>query len=185
MRLLDECDALLDIHSSNSDHATPFVICEENAFPIVRTFDFPIISTGWDAIEPGGSDGYIFRTGKIGICAECGSVSDTAAGLPFAEQAIRAFLHHFDMLSDDGTFPVRTHRHIHVHTVGMKRTESFRFDKHYRDFEMLETGKPFAWDGDTTYTAAENDCIIFPRANTPIGEEAFILGKDLPSPTWV
>lgn len=182
MTLLDKCDALLDIHSSNSEDAVPFAICERNALPIATTLPFSIISFGWDAIEPGGADGYMYQSGKIGICIECGSSFNADAHQHLAEESIRVFLQHFDMLPSTKQMAKVSHRYIQVHTMGIKHTEDFSFAKIYKDFEALPSGKIFATDGNTTYTAGESDCIIFPRPNTAIGDEAFILGRDIPPP---
>ena len=182
MTLLDSCDALLDIHSSNSKDTTPFIICEPDALEIVKFFEFPIISFGWDAIEPGGADGYMFRNNKIGICAECGSVSDPDSNLPIAEQAIKIFLSHFDMLEENLVLNSFPHRFIKAHTVGHKKTNDLVFTKDYKDFALLEDGEIFAKDGESEHRAEKDDCIIFPRPNAPMGGEAFILGKEIPSP---
>ena len=72
MALLDECDALLDIHSSNSREATPFIICEEDGLAIAETLDFPIVSTGWDALEPGGPTVRCSTGARLGYVSNAG-----------------------------------------------------------------------------------------------------------------
>ncbi|HMB66193.1 MAG TPA: succinylglutamate desuccinylase/aspartoacylase family protein, partial [Patescibacteria group bacterium] len=90
MPILDECDALLDLHASNNKEATPFVICGEDCRDIVGIFDFDIISFGWDDIEPGSTDGYMYHQGKPGICLECGSVYQSEENFDLAyDSALR------------------------------------------------------------------------------------------------
>ena len=44
MNVLDDCDALLDLHMFY-DKGKPFAICEENALQVAKLFDVAIIST--------------------------------------------------------------------------------------------------------------------------------------------
>ena len=78
MEVLDQCDALLDLHSYSEPHgeSTPFAFCEQDGLDVVKTFDVPIVLTGIDAYEKGGTDGYMFNQGKIGVCVELGAIED-------------------------------------------------------------------------------------------------------------
>ncbi len=177
MGILDECDALLDIHSSNSKDATPFVICEADGMVLAATLDFPIVTTGWDRVEPGAADGYMFQCGKPGVCIECGSVFTIGDNLVRAQDSIRQFLEHFG-ISSEGTPQIqRTQRHIQVYFAALRQSEQLVM-KEFADFEPLVSGEVFARDGQTEYVAKEGDCIIFARPNAAIGAEAFILGKE-------
>jgi succinylglutamate desuccinylase len=177
MGIFDECDALLDIHSSNSRETTPFAVCEGKALELVKKMDFEIVSAGWDALEPGSTDGYLHRNGKVGICIECGSVFETEKNLLRAKNSLLQFLQYFGLIDEAVPYAKTLQRHILAHKVAHKKTENFSFAKDYKDFEPLTTGEIFARDGDTEYVAEKGDCIIFPRPNTKIGSEAFILGK--------
>jgi succinylglutamate desuccinylase len=179
MSLLDGCDALLDIHSSNSKEAIPFIICEADGLLLARSLDFPIISTGWDALEPGGADGYMFNQGKPGICLECGSVFDAEQQAARARQSILRFLEHFELINPSVGSGMRSQKLIKVYKVGHAETGHVEFSKDYADFEQLVEGEVFAKDGDVEYRAEAGDCIIFPRPNAKPGAEAFILGKEV------
>jgi succinylglutamate desuccinylase len=183
MTILEQCDALLDIHASNNPRATPFIICEDESFPLARTLDFPIVSTGWDNVEPGATDGYMLRAGKIGICVECGYVGDAVHNLPRAQDTIRRFLAHYGLVEE--VMPVQhvRQRLIRVHEAAHKRHANTSFTKHFADFESLVAGEVFAHDGDIEYAGKANDCIIFPHADQPIGAEIFILGTDMAWPS--
>lgn len=182
MPLLDTCDALLDIHSSTSKEATPFIICENDGFELAQLLDFPIISYGWDAIEPGGTDGYMFNQGKMGMCLECGSVFDAAAQATRAQNSILQFLEYFGVISTSKvTADPTPKKYIHVYKAARKQTDEFSFARDYADFEPLKEGKLFAKDGPEEYLAQKGDCIIFPHPDTAIGNEVFILGKEIPN----
>jgi succinylglutamate desuccinylase len=183
MTILDQCDALLDIHASNNPRATPFVICEDESFPLARTLDFPIVSTGWDAVEPGATDGYMLRAGKIGICVECGFVGDAEHNLPRAQDTIHRFLAHYGLVDEVVPEQHVKQRLIRVYEVAHKKHANTSFTKHFADFEPLVAGEVFAQDGDIEYVGKANDCIIFPHADQPIGAEIFVLGTDMAWPT--
>ena len=72
MPLFLEADALLDIHSGATPGMEPFAICNPLSGAVARTLGFPIVSWGWDVLEPGGTDDYMYLNGKIGVCVECG-----------------------------------------------------------------------------------------------------------------
>lgn len=182
MRVLDTCDASLDVHASNSKEATPFVICEPKAFDIARLLPFSIVSSGWDAIEPGGTDGYMHQSGKIGLCIECGSVYDAASVMPTAVASIEAFLRYFGITPGAAPEVRSDQTYVRAYKEAKRRTNSLAFSKPFADFERLTSGEVFARDGEETYVAEEGDLIIFPRADAAIGAEAFILGKKEPFP---
>lgn len=179
MTILDESDALLDLHASNTTDSTPFAICEKNAWDIAQKIDVPIISFGWDAIEPGATDGYMHRNDKPGICLECGPVDQHERYAILAENSIYQFLRYYNVIDSGGGFSSSTKRYIKAISAVIRKTEKFSFVKQYQDFERLTPGVMFATDGKTTYRAQKNQCIIFPRPNALIGHEAFILGEEI------
>lgn len=177
MGLLDKCDALLDLHASNNKNSTPFIICEKEFYDIAKIFDFNIISFGWNKIEPGATDGYMQNQGKLGICLECGSVYRSEENQDLAYKSVLQFLKYFGAISSDIEFSKNKKKIIKVFKAIKKKTENFKFNKDFADFEELEEGKVFAQDGDVEYIAKSNECIILPNSNKRIGEEVFVLGK--------
>ncbi len=177
MKILDECEILLDIHASNNPQSTPFAICEKNGYEICKNFDFEIVSSGWDELEPGGADGYMFNEGKIGICLECGSVLDQARGNALAKKSIYQFLKYTGNVIGDIAYDARPQRFLEMTKVAKKKTEDVSFKKEYADFEMLTAGEVFARDGAAEYVAGTNECIVFPNLNKKIGEEIFLIGR--------
>ena len=179
MQLLDTCDALLDIHASNSKKSVPFIVCEQEAFDLARLLPFSIVSSGWDEIEPGASDGYMHQLGKPALCLECGYAEDFDAHTALALCAVDTFLRYFGIKSGAAESATKEQQRIQVYKAVLKKTKNLSFAKEYGDFEALEEGVVFAQDGSESYVADRGDCIIFPRKDGALGSEAFILGKRL------
>lgn len=178
MDLLDSCDALLDLHESNSEKTTPFIICEGEALAYAKYFDFPIVSSGWNALEPGGADGYMFEQGKVGITLECGSVTNHTSNVVLAKKSVETFLKLFSLIKYSGALPLFSQKHVIVNFVAKKMTDQFSFVKSFNDFDLLPIGEKFATDGTKEYFAKKGQYIIFPRDNKKIGEEAFLLASE-------
>lgn len=180
MKVLDKCDALLDLHMFYDDNGLPFVICEDNAIDIARKFDVSIISTNWTNAEPGASDGYMFKQGKIGICVECGPISKAEEYIDIATKTIYQFLRYFDASPKKVSFSKMPKRVVLAEKSIYKSSEHFALKKGYKNFGQLKSGEVIAKDGNIKYVARENECIIFPHYNAQIGEEAYIIGKEVP-----
>lgn len=178
MTLLDSCDALLDLHASNSTTTIPFAITEPAGFLLARRLPVPIISSGWDSIEPGAADGYMHRHGKVGVCVEAGSVHDSDEPLRIARDAFRTFLLHYGLLVGEEVPINIAQRHVAVHRLHRRQSEHWVLKKEYADFEPLVAGEVFAEDGNDTLVAAQGECIVFARQGAPIGSEAFVLGRE-------
>jgi succinylglutamate desuccinylase len=179
MPILDECDALLDLHASNIPNSTPFIIFEEPARGCVEMLDFPIISTGWDALEPGATDGYMFQQGKPAICAECGYAARGEEYASLAENTIYNFLQFYGAIKGDATLKrVGKQKYLHVDEVIIKEKDSFVFTKMYEDFETLPAGHCFATDSEgKEYVVEKERVIVFANPNKEMGGEACILGE--------
>ncbi len=177
MQLLDGCDALLDLHASTSDQSTPFVICEPPSFTIAKLFGVPLISTGWDAIEPGATDGYMFRAGKIGICVECYGKAELDAGVALAKESILRFLAYFGVVDYSYQPPLREPKLFCAQAAIRKQTDDFSFARTFFDFEVLAPGELIATDGAQKYFAQPGQVLLFPDAKAKIGDEVFVLGR--------
>ncbi len=178
MAVLDQCDALLDIHMFYDPEGLPFVICEDNAIDLAKNFDVPIISTNWTEVEPGGTDGYMYLNGKITVCIECGPISKAAKYKDLAAQSIYQFLQYFNM--SDKHVPTATNpkRIIKALNAVHKSSEQFILTDGLHNFDRLTPGQVIATENDKTYTANKGECIIFPHYKARLGEEAYIIGSE-------
>lgn len=177
MKVLDKCDALLDLHMFY-DKGKPFAICEDNAVLIAQLFDVDIISTNWNQIEPGAADGYMYEQGKIGICVECGPIPKPEAYTDFAIKTVYQFLQHFDMSPKVVQSSQIPKRHIIANKAVHKKSEQFQLLPDFQNFQKLEENQPIAVDGDIRYCAQKNECIIFPHYSARVDEEAYIIGVE-------
>jgi succinylglutamate desuccinylase len=178
MSILDKCDALLDLHMFYDEKGLPFAICEDNAVGIANIFDVDIISTNWTKTEPGGSDGYMYLKGKIGICLECGPIVKSKEYAPYARNAIMQFLKYFEMTSEQVMYSKTNKRLIVADKAIYKKTVDFELIKGYANFDRLKKGQLIAETKTKKYLANDNECIIFPHYNARINEEAYIIGLE-------
>lgn len=181
MHLLDSCDALLDIHSMDSDEGTPFIILKDE-FDFASKLDFGIVSFGWDDFEAGGSDSYMHSVGKPALTVECGPRTETERYLPLALKTARQFLHYYGAL-DSEPYDARAQSYVQVTTAVHKQTDDFAFTREFKTFDLLPEGEVFAHDGPHEYRAGVGERILFPRPHKEIGGEVFLLARDAPVPT--
>lgn len=177
MKVLDKCDALLDIHMFYDDDGAPFVICEDNALELAVFFDVDTISTNWTVVEPGAADGYMYTNGKIGVCVECGPISKAFEYTSFAERAILQFLKYFAMSNKVVEFSLSKKIIIEAKFAVLKTPHNFELTKGFKNFDKLVAGQLIAKDSNKEFIARHGECIIFPHYEARIGEEAFIIGK--------
>lgn len=179
MQVLDSCDALLDLHMFYDKKNKPFVICEDNAVDIAQRFDVDIISTNWTEVEPGGTDGYMYQNGKIGICVECGPLELSEEYTDFAIQTVYQFLNFFDMTNKLVPVSVKKKRLVKAIRAVNKTSPSFVLTPGMYDFQKLTSGQVLATDGEDEFTAQSGECIIFPHYAARVGEEAYIIGQEI------
>lgn len=70
MKILDSCDALLDIHGYNGPEDEPFIITDGPGVDVAKKLNFRHVITGFSQAA-GGTDSYMFNQSKIGVCCEC------------------------------------------------------------------------------------------------------------------
>lgn len=179
MKILDQCDALLDLHMFYDDDGLPFAICEDNSLELANKLDVDIISTNWAQVEPGGTDGYMFEQGKIGVCVECGPISKATEYTAFAVKTIYQYLQYFGMIDEPVNFSSTPKRIIRANNAVIKSSDEFILQPNLHNFERLRENQLIAQDDITSYTALKGECIIFPHYNARIGEESYIIGREI------
>jgi succinylglutamate desuccinylase len=172
---LDQADVLLDIHASNTPGSPSFAICESNASDIVRFLPVSIVASGFDQVQPGGTDYYMNQKGKIGICIECGYVGDPAS-TEVAQRSITAFLVSRGHIG--GELQTYAQSSIRMSFMYITRT-GFLPANPFKDFESVAAGQLIGVDGREEVRAQEGGIILFSRNRKGPNEEAFLLGKYL------
>lgn len=179
MEILDNCEALLDLHASDDTSGGPFVICEENAFDIAKRLNVPIVSTNWTEAEPGGTDAYMYLNNKIGLCVECGYITDSDSFLDLAIASVWQFLKYFDLCDTDVAFSTEPKRHIKATRGFIRTSEAFTLDTTLHSFDALTLGNTYGSHDGVPFIAGKDECIIFPRPQAPLNTEAFVIGREL------
>ena len=173
-KYLDQSDALLDIHASRTPNSTPFVICESNAKGIVEYLPISLVVSGFDTVEPGGTDYYMNSLGKIGVCVECGYFGDPESSR-VAEKSIFAFLKSRGHIANDTT-PQRQ-SYLRMYEIYITKTSSFTLAKSFNDFEEVLAGQIIGIDGKKEIYTEKDGVILFARNRKEIACEAFLLGE--------
>ncbi len=172
---LNKADALLDIHASSIPNSRAFIICEANAGEIVKFFPVNLVVSGFDRVEPGGTDYYMNTKGKVGICLECGYMKDPQT-TRVAEKSIFAFLKARGHVNND-LIPERQ-LYIQMFKKYFAKTDKFTLSKPFENFEVVEANQPIGIDGQEEVKALKRSQILFAHNGTKIGDEVFLLGEE-------
>lgn len=171
---LNKSEVLLDMHASATKDSEPFVICGSNAQNIVKYFPVNLIVSGFDDLEPGGTDYYMNSIGKIGICVECGFLDDPKSK-DMAIEIIKSFLVARGHV--EGKFSVFDQKEIQMYRIYKTKTDNFKLTKQFNDFERIVSNQIIGVDGGIEVQAEKDGIILFARNRSKIGDEAFLLGK--------
>ncbi len=169
-----KAEALLDIHASHTPDSKPFVICEKNAKEIATYLPVNLVVSGFDQIQPGGSDYYMNNIGGIGICIECGYF-DSSESTRLAEESILAFLKARGHIAND--LVSQRQSYIQIYDLYLTRTNSFMLSKPFDDFEEIAEEQVVGVDGEKEVKAKKEGVILFARNRNKVGDEAFLLGE--------
>jgi uncharacterized protein len=173
-KYFDKVDVLLDVHASTTPKSFPFIICEKNAFKIAQYLPAHMIVSGFNTVEPGGTDYYMNSKGKIGICFESGYLGDKKS----TKNAELAILSSLEVL---GHIPrqyiqKQSQKRIRVYKKYFSKTDSFKLKKKFVDFEEVKKGQVIGIDDTHAVTAPKDSVILFANNTTRAGSEIFLLG---------
>jgi len=171
---LNQAEAMLDVHASFTPNSKRFAICENNAQGIIEYLPIDLIVSGFDEIEPGGTDYYMNSQGKIGICVECGYLGDESS-TKIAEESIINFLKARGHITND--LQASKKNHLHMYQLYYNHNNNFTLNRDFADFEDISAGEFIGLDGQEEIKADKDSFILFARNTTKPGEEAFLLGE--------
>lgn len=184
--LVDECDVLLDIHSSFVPAPSNVFVdypTEENlAFaralsPEFLVFDWPkVYENNEFAFDSWTTDRYAHEAGKIGLLAECGKHDDLVA-IERAETYILRTLAHFGLI--DGNDETSPSRSVHMTQIFRRDDANDSFTKTWHHLESVPAGTTVATRANgETITVEEDSFIIFPKEYALPGGEWFYLAVE-------
>ena len=172
--ILKKFDICLDLHNSYTKGSKPFLICEKNSHDLIDSIDTKVVVSNFDKLEPGGTDYFMNRNNKIGICLECGFLDDEK-GISFAEESIINFLKKTKNIEGNSKkFLDKKYFFLEKNYVPKK---SFKTYKKFKDFEELEKGDLIGFDNFKKVIAKEKSYILFARNVSNNFEEAFKILK--------
>ncbi len=175
--ILDEADALLDVHSSRNIPAQRFVICEKNSFVVSDQLPFDMQVSGFGKYEKGGTDDYMDLNGKIGICAECGQHDDPKS-IDKAKETIMSFL--IAMGHIKGENKIYKQERIDIVYLYRNTNKDFTLTRPFRDFELIEKDTILGLDGDIEVLAPLKSKILFAHScKDKTDQECFLLAEVL------
>lgn len=174
-KYLDQADTLLDVHASSISHSKRFVICEKNAKEVVKYLPVDIIVSGFDEVEPGGTDYYMNRAGKTGICLECGYIGDSES-TQIAEESISAFLKARRHITND--LVPQKQSYVRMYEKYFAKTKSFTLSKPFENFEVVAENQLIGIDGKEEVRTAKQGLILFAHNGNNVGDEVFLLGEE-------
>lgn len=173
-RYLDQAGALLDIHASHSPVTQPFLIGEPKTAAISRYLPIDLIVSGFDDLQPGGTDSYMNRAGKMGLCVECGYLGNPQS-TNVAMECLYAFLKARGHIQND-LKKRDDQKHIKIREIYKTQSDCFRLTKTFNDFEDVEAGQIIGKDGNEPIKASKAGVILFARDRDTRHIEAFTLG---------
>src|SRR3989339_196918 len=172
---LNEAEALLDIHASSIPNSKAFAICEANAKEIVKFFPINLVVSGFDKVEPGGTDYYMNSIGKVGICLECGYMKDPQS-IKIAEESVFAFLKARGHIKNN-LIPQKQ-AYVRMFKKYFAKTDKFTLSKLFENFEVLKENQLIGIDGQEEVKTSKQSLILFAHKGTKVGDEVFLLGEE-------
>ena len=185
IRLIDQCDIMLDLHSTHCPKDVEFAFID---YPNAKNLELlslvPVKTAlaGWPQIYMGHpeitnfcTEEYAHSRGKTGITVECGYHKSPHA-VKVAKQSILNVLSHFGNID----MPVQqTHlpRTISLQSFVNKQGEG-KMSKNYQHLDRITTGETIAvYNNGQKITAPFDGYIIMPNHEAPVGAEWFYFGK--------
>jgi len=178
VKILEEADALLDVHASTSKKTTPFIICEKNSYGLVKCFPFKYVCSGFDDSHPGDSEGFMNRVGKRGIGIECGYLGDKKS-IEVAKDAIITFLTKTGSIK--GKKPQDSAKEfLHTMIIFKNRAPIFKLAREFPDFEELPTRTIIGFDGEEKIFGERGDFLLFAKNADAPNKECFVILRRTP-----
>jgi succinylglutamate desuccinylase len=176
---LIESDVLIDLHSISSKETNPFVICNEDSLSLAKHLPVSICCHGFDSIEPGATEYFIYKNKKMGVCIECG-FHEKDETFQFALNSVNILLSKLGMISTDINYETKHDQKIlKADYIYKTKTDEFRVAKKFKNFEPISAGQHIATDGDEKIFSNCDQYIVFADDRNEVGGEGFIYLKDV------
>lgn len=174
---LKEIDVLLDIHSSSAVDTVPFVICQPSSYRLAACLPVKTVVSGLDDLHPLGTDGYMNKVGKKGLCIECGFHDDPdAKGV--AVKAILSMISSLGMFEEIKEVTLKKEKQVNIKVASIFICKNeFRATRSFGDFEFVRKGEMIGYDGPAPVFLQKDAVLLFVSDNQKPGGEAFVMGS--------
>lgn len=181
--LIENCDVLLDLHSTHCIGDVPFAFCDyagELTHKLIDALAVDYVLEGWpdiyaeqDEIKDFSTERCAHDYGKAGTTVECGYHKSPEA-VNLAYSAILSTLAAFKMI--DGTVLPRPKTHILLKNYVVKKRNG-KLCKNYKHLDWVQKGEVIArYDDGETLTALEDGYILLPNLVAEVGAEWYYFG---------
>lgn len=171
-KILEHCDALLDLHMYNEAMDRPFAICNPKSNAVAKRLPVNYIVNLPSDHVGGGSDEFMAQHGKIGVCFETGSSERPHDYATTIRKGVTAFLAYYGILEPSdtiGTNPIVLKKDI----TKIVKSEGIRFSKTYASFDTIRKDEVICVENGKAFTPNRDGYILFPRPQNPVGTEAY------------
>src|SRR3989338_2807838 len=188
---VDECDVLIDIHSTSASSA-PFVFLDyqsEANRHLAEATGIPNIVTGWielyksigktDPQKPAYDTGrYAHEKGKVSVTIECGKHGSVSAERVAYRAAINV-LRYFGIIGGKITTPKAVEQKVlRLDRVYFKDSTEDVLVKKWKNFEPVSKGKVIARrEGGRILSSPYDGYIVMPKQNPSVGDEWFYIAR--------
>ena len=176
--VLEDLDALLDIHSSGSP-TPPFAITNAIA-PCgqwASALDVPFVIDAWDTLADKITTGVLERRGKPALGVECGAHNDSATS-DNARSLATQFLVVAGVLEGDASPRVTAPKRVFVRETITKPNAEFKFARPIAGFDKLEANTLIGRDGLIEIRTALDCYAVLPNDNVPVGKDVLYLAVE-------
>ncbi len=177
MSVLDQADALLDLHSTRNP-SKPYAFVERlNQGNKLVLSNLPVeiskVVFAANDFHPGCSEGYMYQNGKIGICVECGQHEDPSS-VRVAETSILTFLNSRGHFIGEPKLKDYAREFFCFSEIYFTKV-NFTPKKVFPDFTYVKKGTIIGIDGNEKVKAQKNSYVLFVVAHNEPNKEAFVL----------
>ncbi len=185
IRLIDDCDILLDLHSTHCPEDKEFAFIdypEKNNLELLSLIPVQTALAGWPKIYANHpeitnfcTEEYAHNHNKCAITVECGYHKSPHA-VEVASQTILNILAHYNIIDKPSPTP-QTPEIITLDSFVIKQS-SGRLNQNFQHLDKIKAGETIAlYDNGKNLTAPFDGHIIMPNHEAQIGAEWFYLGR--------
>jgi len=173
---LIKSDFLLDLHNTTNEfNSIPLLIWEEKKYS--KYFDVGIMALGFDDVQPGWSDGYMYNSWKIWYCLETWNLTDQFSPSRAAKAIINFLKATKNIVWEPEVFQDK--KYYRFDYMYFTKTKYFVLSEDFKDFQNISKWQEIWIDGEEKVFAPYDGVIIFAHNKFAPWEEWFCMWKEI------